>query len=398
MASLTSFTVENFLSFSSAQTIGFGKEDMRPITAIFGPNAGGKSNLFKALSVMKQCVFDSTDANWKLPYRPFLLNERGPEEPSGFSVRFRVPEGVFEYGFKLNGDCIIEERLREQPGPSRKMRTVFHRSAREGLSASAGKFGFGKKLLQKTRPTTLLITKAREDNNPYANAVFGFFDKLHIDLDATMDNHGVFVTLLNRDDALRKRTLELLRMSDFAIRDLSVDEVDIPDELIAALPIPEEARVKITSKTGYAFLTHHAIRNEAGEIVGMRPMDFWSEESLGTRQFLRVAVRILNAVDKGYLLFIDEFATSVHSDLIQLLFKLVEEEGMETGARLVVNTQNTAVMNAGLDRDAIVLIEKGLSEQSVIIPLADRHAREHEAFEKRYREGLYGGVPFVQRG
>lgn len=396
MPSLLSFTIENFLSFSSSQTIRFGEDEMRPITAIFGANAGGKSNILKAMSAMKGCILHSAEANWSLPYNPFLLNEKGSGEPSRLHVTFRCPEGVFDYGFSFDGERVFEEALQERPEGSNKMKTIFRRGSDGDLSASSARQGFGKKLLKKTREGTLLITKAHEDNNPYANVVFDFFKKIRVDLDALLDNHGVFVSLLARDEGLRHKTLELLRQCDFSIRGLSVDEADIPEEVIAALP--EEIREVFPLRKGLMFTTEHAIRNDEGEIVGMRTMDFWGDESLGTRQFLRVAVRILDAIDKGYILFIDEFATSVHQDLICALFDLVENQEGPIKGKLVLNTQNTAVMNAGLKRDAIILIEKGLSEQSVIVPLSSRHARESEAFEKRYREGLYGGVPFVGRG
>lgn len=398
MPSLLSFTIENFLSFSSAQTIRFGEDEMRPITAIFGANAGGKSNIFKAMRAMKNCILHSAEANWSLPYNPFLLNEKGPEAPSRLHVTFRCSEGVFEYGFSFDEERVIQEELKGRTEGSSKMKTIFRRDADGSLSASSAKQGFGKRLLKKTREGTLLVTKAHEDNNPYANTVFDFFKKVRIDLDALLDNRGVFVSLLARDEDLRQRTLELLQQCDFSIRNLSVEEVDVhvPKEVVSTLP--EDMREELALATWRMFTTEHAIRNDEGEIVGMRTMDFWSAESLGTRQFLRVAVRILDAIDKGYILFIDEFATSVHQDLIRALFDLIENQEGPTKGKLVLNTQNTAVMNAGLKRDAIVLIEKGLSEQSVIVPLSSRHARESEAFEKRYREGLYGGVPFVGRG
>jgi hypothetical protein len=49
-----------------------------------------------------------------------------------------------------------------------------------------------------------------------------------------------------------------------------------------------------------------------------------------------------------------------------------------------------------LEREDIYLIEKNLSEESIITPLKQRAVRESEAFEKRYRNGLYGGVPIIR--
>jgi len=60
MYKLLSFTIENFRSFCTAQTISLDGGDKHSVTAVFGPNAGGKSNIARALSTFVACVRNSS--------------------------------------------------------------------------------------------------------------------------------------------------------------------------------------------------------------------------------------------------------------------------------------------------------------------------------------------------
>ena len=71
MTRLLSFEVENFRSFYQTQHINLIHEGTRSVTALFGPNSSGKSNVILALSVMCQCIVNSAAANWTLPYERF---------------------------------------------------------------------------------------------------------------------------------------------------------------------------------------------------------------------------------------------------------------------------------------------------------------------------------------
>jgi hypothetical protein len=41
-------------------------------------------------------------------------------------------------------------------------------------------------------------------------------------------------------------------------------------------------------------------------------------------------------------------------------------------------------------------VEKNMDEESIITPLANKPVRVGESFEKRYRQGLYGGAPIMR--
>ncbi|HIW77154.1 MULTISPECIES: AAA family ATPase [Gordonibacter] len=398
MSSLLSLTIDNYRSFYSPQTLTFGERDMRAVTGIYGPNAGGKSNIAKALELIRFCLYNSADANWKLPYEPFLLRESAARQPSRFAVRFEQDGRIFQYALAFDDAHIVFEELKEKSEHTDKMKTVFRREANKEMSPSSDKFGFGKRLLAKTRDETLLVTKGREDNNSYANVVFDFFYNVAVDLDDLTDRGALFVELLKDNESLREKTLELLRKCDFAIRDIKIESVPLPEELLASLPIPDEVKRGMELKGGTSFKTVHAIRDDEKSIIGMRELDFWNQESAGTQRFFKTVVPIIAALEQGGIIYLDEFGTSMHPKLIETLVGLFLDEKSENGAHLIFNSHDTSIMRTSLGRDNIILVEKNSREESVVTPLAKRGVREGEAIEKRYREGLYGGIPLVREG
>ncbi|WP_297182272.1 ATP/GTP-binding protein [uncultured Enorma sp.] len=397
-AKLLSFTVANYRSFYSPQTFDFSDDRGLPrtLTVIIGPNSSGKSNSAYALQDFRASIINSSNANWRLPYSPFMLRAGAMGRPTTFSAEFIFDDRRYSYSFSFTADRVVDETLKAESEKTGRMNLVFHRGEDGIDSKSASKNGFGKALEEKTRVETLLITKAREDNNPFAAAVFSLVEATPVMLDRGVDATPQFVEMLKGNEDLRARILKLLRNCDFAIRDIAIGEKKLPDELLNAMPIPLEIKRALAVQGGTTFSTLHAIRDDELSIVGMGAMDFWTQESNGTRKFFEMAVPIVSALDTGRTLYLDEYGTYLHPSLAKELVAVFKSDENKTGARLIINTQDTALMGEVAGRDDILLIEKDLAEESRVSRLRDRGARTTEPLEKRYLRGLYGAVPRVR--
>jgi AAA15 family ATPase/GTPase len=393
MSDLLKFSIKNFRSFYTEQSLSFGVDAARPVTAIFGPNASGKSNTAKALSVIKEFIINSADANSRLPYFPFALRTGAAKEPSKFTIIFEQSGRQFNYSFAFNKEQVVHEKLSEKSMNTSKMRLIFERDANGDLSPSADKHGFGKTLRQRTRKETLLITKAREDNNQYSNTVFEFLNSLTIVLGDDTESRGLCMKMLRHNPDLRAKTIDMLQDFDFSIRDMKIDEVYINAEMADSMHLSDDA----ASRRLNWFNTTHAVRDEEKTIVDTTLLDFITQESLGTQKFVETIVPIIDALENGKTVYIDEFASHFHTKLSNSILNLFLSPDNTNNARLILNTHNTGIMsNQSMNRESFVLIDKGIDEQSIITPLADMSVRKDEAFEKRYREGLYGAVPIIR--
>jgi hypothetical protein len=220
------------------------------------------------------------------------------QEPTSLGVAFTLDGRRYEYSVSFTAERVTYEVLREQSSKNSRMNLIFERTS-EGLNPYAKQYGFSKRLLERTRPDTLVITKGREDNNEYSNIVFGLLD--HITTVAPSSNAPtpLFVEMLKNNAGLRTKTLELLKRCDFSIRDIKFTDVALPEDFFDQLPVqlPAEVKRAMVEQGSTSFTTVHAVRDNEQTIVGSRNLDFWSQESMGTQKFFEVAVPIIDALE-----------------------------------------------------------------------------------------------------
>lgn len=85
------------------------------------------------------------------------------------------------------------------------------------------------------------------------------------------------------------------------------------------------------------------------------------DESSGTRNLLFLTGPVLNILEKGLTLVIDELDTSLHTLLVRELVRLFHKPEVNTGgAQLIFTTHDTALLDAPglLRRDQVWFVEK----------------------------------------
>ena len=398
---LINFQLKNYRSYYGEQTAIFGKGEARAVTAIYGPNASGKTNIAQALKLMFFFMQNSNNAELKkIPYDPFLLKKTSSKEPSEFEIEFKHKGRHFIYGYSVNSERVLKEFLVEYASKTKRRKTIFDRTENK-LNPSADKFGFGKRLVDRTRPSSLLITKAREDNNEYSNFVFEWLDCVNVLHGIENETMQWSVKYLRENPHLQQPVLDLLKNADLWIRDFDIEEAEIPSGFLDNIPLKDELKQQIISnqEKPFAIKTTHAVRDKNQKIVGEALFDLTNGESSGTRKFFEFAAPLVNTLALGKVLFIDEFEAHLHSEMTKFIVELFKSPANKKGAQLIVNTHDTGLMspNGPLGRDEILFVEKNYSEESVITALSSKSIRNDEALEKRYRQGLYGAKPQINQ-
>ena len=384
MYKLLKFRVANYRSFYREQELDLTKTN---ITALFGANASGKSNLARALSFMKGFILHSANAEiLKIPFEPFALRADN-QHPTTLAVEFACGEREFNYSFTFTAEAVVEEVLLDLS--SQKDKVIFNRRGQTIKNQStATKFGFTKGLLEKTRPTTLLVTKAREDNNEYANFVFDFLAHFYILSCDSPDLRRVGLDIINRNPNMRHKILRFLRSADLWIRDFAVEETEVSPEQLRRLPAtPEGQSVRVITVT-----TTHAVRDRDNRIVGQTEFSLSAQESAGTQMMFELAPLLLLTLEQGGVLYLDEFGSHLHPDLSKFILQRFQRRHT---AQLIVNSHDSSLMEA-LQRENVILVDKNRSEESLLIPLTDYSPRADDPLERHYRKGLYGGRPLIR--
>lgn len=415
---LIEFSVKNFRSFWERQTLKMTAgpaTDMQeqncfdpPVKALppllrsavmYGPNASGKSNLFRGLHFMKQFVQNSAkekQAGESISLQPFLLNQDGPVSPSEFEVIF-IQDGIrYQYGFAANRERVIHEWLFAYP--QRKSQRWFERAYNPDTDSEDWYFGSkftGKKKTwqEATRSNALFLSAAIQLNNEQLKPVFFWFQKL------TIIRHGdildpSFSTMQCQDKDNRKRILDFMNAADLSIVDIELESREFrADELPPDMPLElkEKIRRDLHGKKMLRVFFKH--KTAEGDFVSL-PLE---EESDGTRKLFAYAGPWLDVLQQGRVFLVDELDNSLHPYMVRFLLRLINSpETNSKNAQLIFSTHDTSILDQKLlRRDQIWFLERDGQTASRLYPLSDFSPRKGEALEKGYLQGRYGALPYI---
>jgi AAA15 family ATPase/GTPase len=415
---LIEFSVENFRSLRSKQTLsmvasklpdhagsntfdpalaGFGR--FLRSSAVYGPNAAGKTNLLRALQYVQSLVVNSAAATpgTPPPYSPFKFAKATRDAPSEFQVAFVQNGTRYEYGFAVDAVRILKEWLVEYAHP--RGRAIFEREFSGKESQYRWKFssflkGQRSNWSEATLPNALFLSTAVQLNSKQLLPVFEWFQKrLVVIAGATAMNPTLTLQTLARPDG-QARVLPFLREADLGISGVDVKTEPLPTGagplMIVGSPLIVQQPGLNTPNVVRVTLSHASDTEESGRL------DI-SEESAGTQVLFRSAGAWLNVLENGEVLLFDEIDTSLHPLLTRFLIKRFHSgKTNPKNAQLIFSTHNTSFLNQDLfRRDQIWFVEKTPDGASQLYPLSDFKPRNDEAIESWYLRGRYGALPVL---
>lgn len=362
-----------------------------PVAAVYGANASGKSNLFKAMTLVLGAV-----KNWHVPnpagrhdivavQDPFRLDPDAEPRPSTFVFELVVEDVPYTYGFLLDENEIIEEWLYSYP--EKRKRVVFERvrgSIKFGTTVAELKPKL-EVLEELIRPTALFLSVCdRLELGPLMPVYRWFSSGLLVNglgggWFTSEFVQGAVGGYLLRHPENRRRMVSLLSVADVGIVDIVVEErLDSPRRFAGTFGLELK-------------LLHGPARER---------FDF-DDESSGTRNWIGLLPQVLSALDEGLVLLVDEIDASLHPLLTAKLVGLFQDVELNNkGAQLIFTTHDTSLLGTMLgdqvlDRDQIWFVEREAGGASSLYPLTDFKPRKDQNTERRYLAGSYGAVPVL---
>lgn len=423
---LIQFSVENFRTFKEKATLSlvasnYDKEtrakenihfipkyDLRLLKSavLYGANASGKSKFIEALMFMKGFAISSSKESQKgdeISVEPFRLSVESENESSEFEVQFIHKEVFYRYGFEVNKKQVISEWLYYRP--KTKEVELFYRDNQSFEIHSRifkkGAIGVKERLI---RDNALLLSLAAQLNDSIAIDVIDWFKNLGVISGLKEEGYQGYTMGQAQDPKHKKRILDLLKAADLGIQDIKVEVLDIdrlPKDLTKEIKDRILKEAKEDNVEFYSdVLTSHKKFDKFKKHVENVNFSLEDDESSGTRKFFALTGPILDVIENGYTLVVDELDSKLHPNLVCKIVSLFNSVDLNPkNAQIIFNTQDTNLLSSGLfRRDQVWFTAKDKFGEARIYSLADFKSgdvRKTEAFEENYVRGKYGAVPFL---
>ncbi len=410
---LIGFRFQNFRSFLAEQSFSFSTSSDRTHESthlietgmkavpriskagiVFGPNASGKTNLLIALATFRDLILHSngySDSQFGEKHTPYRF---GPSitQATEFEIDVLLDQVRYRYAISYDSQRIRSERLLVyRTGKSQRWfeRRFDETASRDSWAPFSPNFNGPREMWRKaTRPQALFLTTAAQLNSEQLSPLLNWFEhRLEILFPGDISDVNRIARRM-QDEAFKNRVLELLNAVDIHVDDVRVAEQDPPR--------------REAPPAGAGFPTHGVAARSieflhAGD--GLVPM--WLDsmfEAAGTQRLIALFGPLLQAVENGKLLLIDEFDANLHPLVARFLIRLINDPRVSwKGAQILLTSHNATLMDLELlRRDEIWLVQLDGKHASNLMPLLRSSPRKHELIAKNYLKGRYGAVPLIR--
>ena len=415
---LLSFQVSNHKSIRGEQTLHLQPvydktRPALPVAAIFGANAAGKSNVLDALHFMVDAVRNSF-VSWRagVPHTPFRFDRTSENAGSTFVVDLLLDGVRYTYGIAVDAHSVLEEWLHTYP--QHRRRVIFERRGQVVTPGPVAGLARGQvKALADVMPRTALFLSVAGDGLLDQLAPVHRWFRSGIDIipiaTAVVDEQALIERLENAKD--RNRLVGLLVAADVGVVDVEVEHL-LPAELYAktGLDLGQLVEGGVDAETARQLLarfdqTLERLKQGSTEkrLTFVHDRDrvrmSFADESHGTKVWLSYIGPLLDALDSGGALVVDELDTSLHPHLMAQLIGLFHNPDTNPhNGQLVFTTHDTSLLGRYfndriLARDEIWFTAKNNAHETELFSLAEFKAREDDSVQRRYLTGTYGAVP-----
>jgi AAA15 family ATPase/GTPase len=419
---LIQFSVSNYRSIKELATISFvassdkelldstfkTKNEMRLLKSavVFGANASGKSNIFKAISFMRFFIRNSSRSTQfidKISVESFKLSTETEHKPSFFEIDFIVDNVLYKYGFEVDTQKVHSEWLfhKQLNKHNSRISNLFTREfiKNEYKYSINAKFKEGHGLENRTRNNALFLSVVAQFNGEISQQLLQWFTT-KINVISGFDDHNYmdFATKCIQDDDFRNEMLKFTQVADLSIDELIPKQLAMSSSKLQNL-FSEEVHEQSKINTPLVVYTSHKVFNKNNLVEGNARFNLGKHESEGTQKFVYLSAPIIDTLRKGKALLIDELDSRLHPLITEYIIRLFNSKKTNpNNAQLFFAAHSTMLLgNKYFRRDQVWFTEKNTYGATKAFSLDDYllKVRKDESYEKNYLRGKYGAIPYV---
>lgn len=398
---LCQFTVKNYKSIRDEITfdmqaasihehsdriiVDTDEQEFLPVSVIYGPNGGGKTNVLDSIRALVFKVLRPIHAarqNGELdfpinsfPIKPFVFAEDSKDAPTEFEIFFRTKTAEYRYILHIRNDIVIYEKLDMIKMETGRRSALFEREENKiqlkgvfkSLKISEG--------LSDILPVLSYLGITYMSNNIVADIIGWFEDGIGF---LNYGNPHVELRIaVASSESVKDIVLDMIREMDLDIEDYRVEE-------------REDAPLEIYTK--------HTVDGYSEELR-------LAEESSGTKKLFGLLPFIARSLMLGKTLVIDELDAKIHPQLLKHIIEMFSDMTINrNNAQLIFTSHDLSTMNSEVfRRDEIWFVAKGKAQNSKLYSLVEfktgngEIVRADAKYDKQYLEGKYGADPYLRR-
>lgn len=397
---LCQFTVKNYKSIRDEVTLDMQAaaisehedriirdkdgEIFLPVSAIYGPNGGGKSNVLEALHTLAVKVLRPLYATGdneeriflqkKIIIEPFAFSEETKSEPTEFEIFFRTELAEYRYILHVKREVVVYERLDRVKMDTGRRSALFERGEEIMLKGAFAKLKISDELSE-TLPLLSYIGITYKKNEVVKDVLEWF--EYRIDFLNYANPMEELRMAVSSSEAVKHLMLQMIQEMDLDIVDFRV----VKDE---------NDRIDVYTK--------HMVEGRETELNLL-------EESSGTKKLFGLMPFIADSLLSGTTLVIDELDAKIHPVLLRYIIMMFSNMNInKKKAQLIFTSHDLSTMNSEVfRRDEIWFVAKGTTQNSQLYSLVEfknekgESVRKDAKFDKQYLEGKYGADPYLKR-
>lgn len=356
-----------------------------PISAIYGPNGGGKSNVLEAMHTLASKVLRPLYATGdkeeriflqkRLLIEPFAFSKKTKSQPTEFEIFFRTEIAEYRYKLHIMKDVVNYESLDRVKLDTGRRSALFERDTEE-ISL---KGVFSKLKASEDLSATLPLL-----------SYLGITYKKNEVVKDVLDWFEYGIDFLNYGNPIEELRMALSNSED--VKQLMLDMIQEMDLDIVDFRVVEDENDRID------VYTKHLVDGYETELNLL-------EESSGTRKLFGLMPFIAGCLLTGTVLVIDELDAKIHPVLLRHIIMMFNDMSInKKKAQLIFTSHDLSTMNNEVfRRDEIWFVAKGNAQNSKLYSLVEfknekgESVRKDAKFDKQYLEGKYGADPYLKR-
>lgn len=397
-----------------------GDVDAMRLTAIYGANGAGKSNLVKALLDLKMFVSTGSISHSVFKNYKFQFSKTSLNEPVSMAIEFCTSGINYYYSVEMDTGLVSYESL----SISKKTKDilVFERVSNgsqtikfgEGYSANNSNKLFANVLQEKLLGKEALLLSFMATNYseeiPEITSAYRWFINDLIVLNPKYLKNLALAYMFSKNPGMNSLLQDVLSGTKTGITSVEVgtrvvDEKPFDPGFVKGLKdTPGVPRIlqntaddrinnSIVYENGQLLYMEIQPKHQLsdGSVVSM-PINF---ESDGTIRLIEYIPLLYLVLTKDCVVIIDEIERSLHPILIKEIITKISESQSAKG-QLIFTTHESCLLDQVILRpDEIWFAQKDTEQASQFYPLSDFNIHKTANIENGYLNGRYGGIPFL---